>query len=101
MPPLQKQGVLMINFEKLESLVKIKLTDAERDDAIKYFDGRIRKFDKLADIDTENVEPLISVANLENIMREDVACKIFDRKILLENAHEQHDGYVVVPRILE
>jgi len=34
-------------------------------------------------------------------MRDDIAYKIFDRGAILENAPEQHDGYFVVPRILE
>jgi aspartyl-tRNA(Asn)/glutamyl-tRNA(Gln) amidotransferase subunit C len=91
----------MFDLEKLESLGKIKLTDDERAEAVEYFNGWIEKFDKLASIDTENVEPLISVSSLENVMREDIAYKLFDRDKLLENTPEQQDGYIVVPRILE
>ena len=91
----------MFDLEKLEVLGKIKLTDGERAEAVKYFNGWIEKFDKLANIDTDNVEPLISVSSLENVMREDIAYKLFDRDKLLENTPEQQDGYIVVPRILE
>ena len=91
----------MVNLEKLESLVKIKLTDEEKVRAIEYFNGWIEKFDKLKNIDTENVEPLVSVSTLENVMRDDAAYKLFSRNEMLENAPEQHDGYIVVPRILE
>ena len=91
----------MINLDKLESLAKIKLTEEERTKAVEYFEAYIAKFDKLAEINTENIEPLISVSSLENIMREDVAHKLFSRAELLENAVEHQDGYFVVPRILE
>ena len=91
----------MFDLEKLESLVKIKLTDAERAAAVEYFDLWIKKFDKLEYADTENTEPLISVSALENVMREDTAYKFISRDKLLENAPEQNDGYIVVPRILE
>ena len=91
----------MIDLEKLEKLAKIKLTVAERADAVKFFDGWTEKFDKLAKFDTDGVEPLITPVALEDIMREDVARKLFDRAELLENAPEQHDGYFIVPRILE
>ena len=92
----------MINLEKLESLAKIKLlSNEEKTEAARYFDFWTEKFDMLAEINTNNTEPLISVFSLENIMREDTAYKIFDREVLLENAPEQHDGYFVVPRILE
>ena len=92
---------MMVNLDKLESLVKIKLTDSERAEAVRYFDAWIKKFEKLAGVDTQGVEPLISASELENIMREDTACKLFNRAELLENAHEHQDGYIVVPRILE
>ena len=91
----------MVDIEKLESLVKIKLTDEEKTEAIKYFESWTEKFETLKNIDTENIEPLINIVSLENIMREDIAVKIFDREILLENAPEHHDGYFVVPRIIE
>jgi len=91
----------MLNLEKLESLVKIKLTDEERIAAFEYFDCWIEKFGVLESIDTESIEPLISVSTLENVLREDISYKLFDRETLIENAPEQHDGYIVVPRILE
>jgi aspartyl-tRNA(Asn)/glutamyl-tRNA(Gln) amidotransferase subunit C len=91
----------MIDLEKLESLVKIKLTDEEKTKAIEYFEFWIKKFDKLENIDIGDTEPLINAVSLENIMREDIAVKIFTREAILENAPEQHDGYFVVPRIIE
>jgi len=91
----------MVNLEKLESLAKIKLTDEEKTKAAEYFEFWIKEFTKLEDIDAGGAEPLINVAALENVMREDAAEKIFDREAILENAPEQYDGYFVVPRILE
>ena len=95
----------MLEFEKtlktLEFLSKINLTDEEKITAYEYFDFWIEKFDMLENIDTENIEPLVTASSLENIMREDVAYKMVSRETLLENAPEQHDGYFVVPRIIE
>ena len=91
----------MYDLKKLESLAKINLTDDEKNKAIEFFDFMIRKFDTLDNIDTKNIEPLVTVSSLNNIMREDVAYKMVSRETLLENAPEQHDGYFVVPRILE
>jgi aspartyl-tRNA(Asn)/glutamyl-tRNA(Gln) amidotransferase subunit C len=91
----------MVNIEKLETLTKIKLTDAEKTAAIEFFEVYTAKFDKLENIDTTNTEPLITVSTLENVMREDIVYKILDRETLLENVPEQHDGYIIVPRILE
>ena len=91
----------MINLEKLESLTKIKLTDSEKAAAIEFFDFWVEKFDMLENVATENVEPLVTVSSLENVMREDISYKMISREELLENAHEQYNGYYVVPRILD
>lgn len=88
-------------LKQLESLAKINLTDAEKYTAIEFFDFFTEKFELLADIDTENVEPFVTVSALENVMREDISFKMISRETLLENAPEQYDGHFVVPRILE
>ena len=91
----------MVNIETLESLTKINLIGEEKTAAVEYFDFWTKKFDALADIATENVEPLITVSSLENVMRDDVSFKMISRETLLENSPEQHNGHFVVPRILE
>jgi len=94
----------MVNFEKLESLVKIKLTEEEKTAAVEFFNlwlENFEKLDKLENADTENTEPLISVSSLENVMREDVPCKLFDRETLLASAPERRDGYIVIPKVIE
>jgi aspartyl-tRNA(Asn)/glutamyl-tRNA(Gln) amidotransferase subunit C len=93
--------VNLADLKKLESLIKIKLTDCEKTAAVEFLNSHAVKFDKLAGIDTENTEPLITVSSLENVMREDRASKIISREELLASAPEQRDGYIVVPKILE
>ena len=91
----------MIDLKKLESLSKINLTDTEKNTALEFFEFYIPKFDMLENINTENIEPLVTVSSLENVMREDISHKMISVDELLENAPDQRDGYFVVPRILE
>ena len=91
----------MVDLKTLESLSKINLLDEEKNKAYEFFELWIEKFDMLENVDTENVEPLVTVSSLVNVMREDKAYKMLSREELLENAPEQNDGYFVVPRILE
>ena len=95
----------MANFEEklktLETNSKINLTDTEKETALEFLKSFIQKFDMLEKIDTENIEPLVTVSSLINVMREDKAYKIIDKETLLESAPEQHNGYFTVPRILE
>lgn len=91
----------MVDLKRLEAISKINLTEKEKESALEFFNLWIDKFDMLENIDTEKTEPLITVSSLVNVMREDIAYKIIATDTLLENAPEQHDSYIVVPRILE
>ena len=91
----------MQSIEKLASAKKLKLTDEEKDfiaDKKKLLED---SFAVLAQINTDSVEPLVSVLGAENILRDDVAIKMISREELLKNAPEQYDGYFQVPKTLE
>ena len=88
-------------LKTLQSLSKINLTDEEKNTAYEFFEAFIPKFDMLENVDTENTEPLVTVSSLVNVMREDISDKMISVEKLLENSPEQHNGYFVVPRILE
>jgi hypothetical protein len=49
----------------------------------------------------EGGEPLVTVLNVQNDFREDIAVKFMPREELLSNAPEQYDGYFQVPRTIE
>ena len=51
--------------------------------------------------DLSGVPPLVSVLDLNNVLREDVASKAFSREEILSNAPEQYDGYFQVPAAIE
>jgi len=91
----------MFDLIELEGLAKINLTEEEKETAKEYFEAWTKKFDAFENVNTENIEPLITVSSLENVMREDMPHKMTDRETLLENSPDQYDGYFVVPRILD
>ena len=94
----------MINSEilqKLESISKINLTDAEKETALEFFKDSVAKFDMLANVDTNDVEPLVTPFSLCSLMRDDAVYKTVSSDALFENAPEARDGYFVVPRVLE
>jgi len=90
----------MENLKDYEAMAKLELTENEREkisaDAKQLFEG----FDKLLQIDTENVQPLLSVLDIKNILREDKSIKIFTREELLKNAMTENDGYFQAPKIM-
>ena len=73
-------------------------TRAWADEIIARLEG---EFEKMESIDTNGVEPLVTVLDLKNVLREDVSSQIVSRDTLLENAPEKYDGYFQVPRTIE
>jgi len=91
----------MSNIRDFEAMAMLDLSDDERNALNARFIGLTESFAVLEQIDTEGVEPLVTVLNLRNILREDAADKLLTRDEILSNAPEQYDGYFQVPGTLE
>jgi len=84
-----------------EAMAKLKLDDKTRSwiqNSMNYLE---ESFHKLEQVDTKDVEPLVSVLELQNVLRNDVSMKFITRDELLANAPEEYDGYFQVPKTLE
>ena len=90
----------MLDIKEYEAMAMLDLPDHEREALSKRFVALAESFTALERIDTENVEPLVTVLNLNNVMREDVFEKFLTRDEILSNAPEQYDGYFQVPGTL-
>ena len=87
--------------EMYEPMAKLSLDSESRavaDDIIARLEDEFSKMEKA---DTEGVEPLVTVLDLKNVLREDVSVQIVSRDTLLENAPEEYDGYFQVPKTIE
>lgn len=74
--------------------------DAKR--AIREDMERIITFiDKLQEVDTENVEPLIFMSKEFNRLREDVAVDSVTQKQALKNAPQSDSDYFRIPKVLD
>ena len=84
-----------------EPMAKLSLDGESRawaDDIIARLEG---EFEKMEKVDTDGVEPLITVLDLKNVLREDVSRQIVERDTLLANAPEEYDGYFQVPKTID
>ena len=90
----------MQNIKNYEAMAKIELTESEREIISARIDGLLSRFKKLNDIDTSTTEPLVSVLDMQNVLRQDINVKMISREELLSAAPEQYDGYFQVPRTL-
>jgi len=82
-------------------MAMLDLPESEREMLKERFDAITDEFTALDGYDTSEVEPLVTVLDVQNVMREDVAAKYMTRDELLKNAPEQHDGYFQVPATID
>ncbi|MDE7353214.1 MAG: Asp-tRNA(Asn)/Glu-tRNA(Gln) amidotransferase subunit GatC [Acetatifactor sp.] len=79
-------------------LAKLELSPEEKEQAGRDMGRLLEYIDKLAELDTGNVEPLSHVLPLENVFREDVVTNGDESSMILDNAPEQRDNMFSVPR---
>jgi len=91
----------MNDIRNYEAMAKLDLPETERQCVKERVEKLLESFSALENIDTANTEPLVTVLNIQNVMREDEAKKFITREELLSNAPEQYDGYFQVPKTIE
>ena len=91
----------MQNIKDYEMLNKLELAEEEHVLVSACADKLIASFKLLEGIDTSGVEPLVTVLDIQNILREDVNVKTIPREELLANAPDRSGGFFRVPKTLE
>lgn len=88
-------------LEHLSILAKLELTPKERAVVSRDLDKLLADIDKLNELDTEGVEPLIQVLPVPNVFREDEVTNGDGSAEALRNAPERKDARFVVPKTFE
>jgi aspartyl-tRNA(Asn)/glutamyl-tRNA(Gln) amidotransferase subunit C len=87
-----------MQLHQYEAMTKINLTEEERVWISGRTDKIINDWNKINEIKTEGVIPLVTVLPLVNTLREDVTDKKFTREEILTNAPMEYDSYFQVPK---
>lgn len=88
-------------ISKLERLAKLKLSGDEKKTISKDLGNILKMVDKLSELDTEGVEPLVYMHNEVNVLRKDVPANMLDRESALANAPKRVGNYFAVPKIIK
>ena len=88
-------------IEDLSRLAKLKFDDSSSEKMKGDLDKMIEFVDKLSEIDTEGIEPLIYLSEEENVLREDKISNEFSQENALKNAPEKDSDYFKVPTVLK
>ncbi len=89
------------DVETVAGLARLYFTDEEKDEMAGMLNNILEYFDKLSELDTENVEPLTHILPVQNVMREDEVKESFDQETALANAPKHGRGHFVIPKVIE
>jgi len=90
-----------MDIKKYEAMAKLDLSEEERQLISNRVDSFIDGFSALEGIDTSGVEPLVTVLDFQNVLRDDIVKKTITREELLSNAPDKYDGYFRVPKTID
>jgi len=89
------------DVEWVAHLSRLDLTDAALDKMTEQLGAVLSYFEKLNELDTDNVSPMSHPGALKNVFREDEPREPLPRDAALKNAPDQADGCFRVPRVIE
>ena len=87
--------------KKVAKLARLKVDAKEEQNLKNELNDILEWVDKLQKVDTENIDPMLSVSNEPMPMREDMVTSKLDNKQILSNAPEKKAGFFVVPKVVE
>jgi len=100
---VHKVIVLPEEVKKIASLANLKLQDEEVGLFASQFTETLDVVNQLNELDTSTIVGTYQVNNLSNVMRDDVVdlAKVLPQDIALREAKIKHNGFFVVPRVID
>lgn len=87
--------------EKIAHLVRLEFDNEAKEQIVKDMNNMLAFVDKLNEIDTTNVEPLIYMSDEVNVLREDEVKPEITQAEALKNAPKHDSDYFKVPKMIE
>lgn len=87
--------------KKVAFLSRLKIEDDKMSATQEEFNKIINWVEQLSEVDTNGVEPLVSVNDSHLILRKDVVTEGNQSDAILKNAPMAEHGYFVVPKVVE
>lgn len=88
-------------ISKLEKLARLQLDEAEREKLRGDLQRILNMVDKLRELDTSGVEPLVYLSEETNSFRSDEIGRQLSQKEALQNAPRQDGQFFRVPKVIE
>lgn len=86
--------------DKLAHLSRLSFEPAEKSEIANDLQKMIQFIDKLKEVDTEGVEPLLFMSDTVNVYRADEVQGSISRDEGLSNAPAKNDSFFLVPKVI-
>lgn len=87
--------------DKIAHLARLEFENEAKEQIMKDMNNMLSFVDKLSELDTSNVEPLIYMSDEVNVLREDEVKQEITQQEALKNAPKHDSDYFKVPRMIE
>ena len=91
----------VIDIDYVSKLANLPLTSKEQALFEKQLKDVLDYIAKLNEINTDNVEPIAHISNLENVIREDEPAPSLTQREVIKNAPKTYNGFFEVDAIFE
>ncbi|MDE1192342.1 MAG: Asp-tRNA(Asn)/Glu-tRNA(Gln) amidotransferase subunit GatC [Arachidicoccus sp.] len=88
-------------IEDLAHLSRLSFSSEEKEEIKNDLQQMIAFVEKLNEIDTTGVEPLLHITPRENVFREDVVIQNTSREEALKNVPNTDGTYILVPKVIK
>ncbi len=88
------------NVAYIAELARLRFTEEETVTMTSELNNILHYIEKLNEVDTEGVEPLSSIHDELNELREDVELPSLSQEAVLQNAPERQDRFFKVPKVI-
>jgi len=87
--------------DEIAHLARLEFSEEAKTEILKDMNRMLNFVDKLNELDTEKVEPLIYMTEEKNVLRPDVPEVSVTQKEALKNAPKKDSDYFKAPKVIE
>lgn len=88
-------------IDHLSNLARLEFSDAEKTELKQDLENMIGFVEKLKEVDTSNVEPLLHITDAFNVLREDEVHQSITKQQALLNAPQTDGNFFIVPKVIK
>lgn len=87
--------------DKLADLAKLEFDENSKKGIVNDLNRMISFVEKLNELDTSSVEPLVYLSDVANVMRNDEVKQVITQAEALKNAPKKDSDYIKAPKVID